>query len=236
MIECATFAVCENLKSVEFPEGLESIGLQAFRGCGVESITAPKSLKTIYNGAFLKCQNLRQVVLNDSMKTLGINRNAGELGNYGGVFQDCKNLKQIELPSELESIGVLCFCDSGLESFVAPRALRTIHQGAFYECEHLKEVQLNEDLEILGTDEHMADGGMWCGIFEDSGLGRIRLPSTLKRIEYKAFKNCKNLKNVQLPEKLEYVGNSCFYGSGLESIAFPPSIRVIGPYAFCECR
>ena len=43
------------------------------------------------------------------------------------VFQDCKNLRKIELPEELESIGILCFCDSGLENFTAPKALRTIH-------------------------------------------------------------------------------------------------------------
>ena len=154
MIEETTFTDCKNLRTVEFSEGLEVIGIQAFCGCGIESITTPKSLKTIYNGAFVKCQNLRQVVLNDSMEKLRINKNAGDMGNYGGVFQDCKNLKTIELPSRLEFIGINCFCDSGLESFTAPRALRTVCPGAFYMCKHLREVQLNEGLEVLGADEY----------------------------------------------------------------------------------
>ena len=72
VIEHATFADCKNLKAVEFSEGLETIGVQAFRGCGVESITTPKSLKTIHAGAFVRCESLKQVVLADEMEMLGV--------------------------------------------------------------------------------------------------------------------------------------------------------------------
>ena len=139
------------------------------------------------------------------------------------------------MPEELESVGIWGFRNSGLESFVAPKGLRTVHQGAFYKCEHLKTVKFNEGLEVLGMGEQ-PDSMDLNGVFEESAVENVELPSTLRVIEYDAFMDCKNLKNVQLPEKLEYVGNSCFYGSGLESIALPSSIRVIGPYAFCECR
>ena len=94
----------------------------------------------------------------------------------------------------------------------------------------------NEGLEALGTDEYKDDGGMGSGAFEDSGLKRIKLSSTIKRIEYSAFEDCKSLKNIQLPDKLVYVGKRGFYESGLESIAFPPSVRVIGPHTFCDCK
>ena len=72
MIESATFADCENLKTIEFSEGLETIGVQAFRECGVESIVTPKSLKTIHSGAFRECDNLKQVVLADTLEALGV--------------------------------------------------------------------------------------------------------------------------------------------------------------------
>ena len=149
----SAFKDCKSLRTVEFSEGLEVIGTQAFCGCGVESITTPKSLKTICGGAFLKCQNLRQVVLNDSMEMLGVNGDFEKQTEYGGVFQGCESLKTIELPSRLEFIGMNCFRDSGLESFTAPRTLRTVCPGAFCMCKHLREVQLNEGLEILGADE-----------------------------------------------------------------------------------
>ena len=47
---------------------------------------------------------------------------------------------------------------------------------------------------------------MYLGVFEGSALERVGLPSTLKRIEYNAFESCKNLKSINLPEMVEYVG------------------------------
>ena len=96
---------------------------------------------------------------------------------------------------------------------------------------------VNEGLEALGTDEYEDDGDViGAGTFESSGLKRIKLSSTIKRIEYCAFENCKNLRDIKLPDGLTYIGKRCFYGSGLESVTIPPSVRAIGPYAFCECR
>lgn len=62
------------------------------------------------------------------------------------------------------------------------------------------------------------------------------MPTTLKRIEYSAFAKCKNLKRVQLPRGLKYIGKACFYGSGLEEIKFPSSVRVVGIWAFKNCE
>lgn len=69
---------------------------------------------------------------------------------------------------------------------------------------------LNEGLEVLGTDEYPDDGRRWYGVFGGSALEYIELPSTLKRIEYSAFEDCKNLKSIGLPEMLEYIGEQCF--------------------------
>ena len=67
-----------------------------------------------------------------------------------------------------------------------------------------------EGLEVLGTDESQRDGSMWSGAFQESALENVRLPSTLKRIEYGAFMGCESLKTAKLPDGLEYLGNECF--------------------------
>ena len=69
---------------------------------------------------------------------------------------------------------------------------------------------MNEGLEVLGTDEYKEDGDMRAGAFEDSGLRKIKLSSTIKRIEYFAFENCKNLRSIALPDGLTYIGKMCF--------------------------
>ena len=91
-------------------------------------------------------------------------------------------------------------------------------------------------MEILGMDEYPGDGGTWCGVFQESSVERAELPATLKRIEYSAFKNCKSLKSIWLPERLEYIGKWCFYEGALESVVLPPSLKLIDDGAFYECR
>ena len=50
---------------------------------------------------------------------------------------------------------------------------------------------LNKGLEALGTDEYFEGNGMYFGVFEESVVERVDLPSTLKRIEYNAFMGCR---------------------------------------------
>lgn len=40
------------------------------------------------------------------------------------------------------------------------------------------------------------------GVFECSGLARVRFPSTLKRIGALVFSNCQKLKRITLPNGL----------------------------------
>ena len=89
------------------------------------------------------------------------------------------------------------------------------------ECGNLKAVKFDEGLEILGTGEYSDDYGTWYGVFEESSIERVKLPTTLKRIEHNEFKNCKNLKNITLPNSLEYIGKQCFLGSGLTTVQIP---------------
>ena len=88
---------------------------------------------------------------------------------------------------------------------------------------------------MLGTNDHPG-GKDWAGVFTDSALESVKLPSTLKRIEYGAFEYCERLRKVQLPNGLEHIGDSCFWHSGLEEIVFPSSVKVVGMCAFQECK
>lgn len=89
---------------------------------------------------------------------------------------------------------------------------------------------------MLGTDELKPDNELYLGAFEKSGLRDVVFPSTLKRIEYSAFAGCKNLKAVRFPEGLEYLGVSCFAGTEIDNIEFPPSLRTISQDSFSWCE
>lgn len=57
--------------NVQFTEGLETIGREAFFGSGFESVQLPGSLRTIAQGAFAKCDNLTVVQFSEGLETLG---------------------------------------------------------------------------------------------------------------------------------------------------------------------
>ena len=85
------------------------------------------------------------------------------------------------------------FRDSGVERVVLPASVRVVSQAAFASCGSLSAVVLNEGLEVLGTDDYSKNGSAFYGVFQGSAVEEVHFPSTLKRIEYNAFRNCRNL-------------------------------------------
>ena len=72
----------------------------------------------------------------------------------------------------------------------------------------------------------------WC-----TNVMTVIMADTVKRIEWKAFSNCKKLLFVRLSKNLECIGGSAFrLCESLTSIFIPPSCREIGSHAFQDCR
>ena len=94
----------------------------------------------------------------------------------------------------------------GVRTMAFSTTVRTVRQGSFSGAESLSSMILNEGLEVLGTDERKPDGEIYSGVFQESGLRHVRLPSTLKRIECDTFSDCKRLWSIRLPEELEHIG------------------------------
>ena len=79
----------------------------------------------------------------------------------------------------LREIKSCAFARTGIEKFTAPASLRVLEQGAFYRCSRLKEVKFAEGLETLGSEMFNEESESNMGVFEESGLEKIRLPQTL---------------------------------------------------------
>ena len=57
----AAFWYCERLFSVVIPDGVESIGDNAFENCGLRKLTLGKNVKTIGDNAFASCSDLMEI-------------------------------------------------------------------------------------------------------------------------------------------------------------------------------
>ena len=69
-----------------------------------------------------------------------------------------------------------------------------------------------------------------------SSLKSVSIGNNVQRIEYLAFRNCRELKNIILPSSLEFIGDDAFQGcSSLQSIEIPNSVTKINSGAFEGC-
>ena len=77
--------------------------------------------------------------------------------------------------------------------------------------------------------------GIGSRAFRGKNVGKICLPATVRYINEKAFIGCDKLKEADLPDELENLGEYCFSLTGLEQISIPSGITKIPQYCFSEC-
>ena len=92
--------------------------------------------RTISDGVFNDCDNLKSVTLNDGIMIVG-----------EWTFANCDKLESVFLPDSVTTIEASAFRDSDkLESIVIPKNVTTINESAFYHCDNLKKVTLNGNI------------------------------------------------------------------------------------------
>ena len=103
------------------------------------------------------------------------------------------------------------------------RAVTEVRPYAFNYIHTLQSVRPNEGLETLGPYA-----------FSTSGIRSFTAPSSLKHIETHTFLYCTNLKHADFSASMlrpedgyNYFSPRAFMGSGLESVVFPRTLRII---------
>ena len=88
----------------------------------------------------MQCNNLKEVVLSDSIKKIG-----------SSAFYVCKSLESITVPSTVLEIGVGVFSRcSSLRTVVLNEGLNRINKFAFSNCTHLQSITLPSTLTSVG--------------------------------------------------------------------------------------
>ena len=133
----------EKLVNLMIPEGVTTIGVGAFRCCGVTSVTIPASVTSIGKAAFSDCHSLTSVTINSDTASIG-----------EAAFCDCHSLTSVTIAHNITSIGDSAFqCCGKLESFTVPASVTSIGSNAFHECWRLKRI----------TFEHSASDALTIG-------------------------------------------------------------------------
>lgn len=186
------FQICTALSDYELPQGLVTIGALAFNNTAVASITIPKSLVTLENGAFRGVSTLKYVNfdMNSSLASIGY-----------GCFQDCTSLRSIEIPKSVTYVDANAFngCTS-LQSVIyeSGDASVTIAGGFVENCTSVIRVDLPNGLKRIGMEFFN----------ECANLERVIIPDSVTDIGEHAFLNCNKLKTITLGRNIKKITDS----------------------------
>ncbi len=146
-IEQNAFLKNANIKEINFPSSLTSIGDWAFAYSNLESLVLPDSVSTIGNGIALSCENLASAFTGNGLET--VSYRSFELCSklaeirFGSkvktidmrAFQDCTSLTNVEIPEGVEKICVYAFKNcTALTKVLIPDSMDQIESAAFEGC------------------------------------------------------------------------------------------------------
>ena len=94
---------------------------------------------------------------------------------------------------------------------------------AFYECDNLQTIYVEDGCEASFIRADIPDST------------RV-IPLSTPMIGGIAIQDLRKMKNVVISKGTEKIGNYWFWGSGIESVTIPASVREIGPDAFYNCK
>ena len=116
----SAFEGCYWAEKVTFPDGLQTIGNEAFDRNGLKELEIPESVSYIGKSAFSWCRKLEEVKLPENPTKLS-----------DKIFYECNALEKVVLPNNLESIGDEVFYECGLNKLEIPESVSSIGSDAF---------------------------------------------------------------------------------------------------------
>lgn len=195
------------------PEGLDSIGKEAFQKNFITEVTIPESVRAIGRSAFYYNQSLKSVTLNNSMET--INRSLFNSCNKLAVVRGGRNVKIVDQSA-------FAGCDS-LRS-ISDITPVTINSSAFYNCRKLESLNFSR-IKSIGYESFYycfglkeADLTTLTSINNRSfvactGLKKVTLGNDITTIKSEAFNGCDALEEVVLGSSINSLESNCFYST-----------------------
>lgn len=190
---------------VKLPNTVTEIAMKSFKNVSIERFDAPSDLKILGTDAFLGCDKLKHIVLNEGLESLGLQ-----------VFGDCPNLESVYIPKTVQTIGAYCFrgSTSNLSHWDGDCALIDPDKHALY---------ANSAYGIITQPEQI-------DIIAGCNLEEYKIPEQALYTQNYAFSGCKKLKKLIIHDKFRSFGLDLFSSlTNLESIVCyaenPPSFH-----------
>ena len=205
----------------------------------LKDIYLGNTLETINSRAFRETEVLEELVIPDSVKTIG----ASILANSG--------VKKVTVGKGLESFSSACFsnmhyCEEVRYNAIDAKMDATQNEGV-YECfYYIGNKSENGTIFYIGEDvENIPDNftykTMGSESLSDIERNKSKIKSiifegeNLKSIGTNAFDNCISIVSIDLPDSLEIIGDQAFSGcTNLSTVDLGTNLKQIGSSAFAS--
>ena len=226
--------------SITIPDTVKKINIWAFVECdGLTEIVIPDSVTEIKDAAFSKCKNLSKVVIPESVTTIG-----------DSAFYQCESLTSVTIPKGVTELEKHTFSGcTALADIYIPAGITRIDGNAFYNTAWIDQRRSESNNSLVIVNDILIDG--------HKANGNVQIPDTVKKIacwafinnndltgvtlgqiteiESEAFRNCKGLTAIQIPDSITKIGDAVFAETGLKEITFPENVKEIGCGAVLGC-
>ncbi len=256
------FSDCSNLKEAVLPDGLSHIMKGAFMGCKpFDNLFIPKSVKKIDSYAFADTY-LKDATVYDETETDELAFCAGSNDSIDAkeiyISKDVKYISPYAFPPHYYNIekftvdpenkyyfswnGAIfsrVFAKNLVELVKYPINKSDTHfnlpENTYSVCQNAFYGNRNIENIVIGEGkfEYIAEGAFR----ECKNLRSIELPKSLKGIGNLAFAYCGRLKSIVLNDNISTIPFGCFYQCGrLEHVAFGKNITNVEAYSFGFCN
>ncbi len=224
------FYQCDNLKTVEFKEGINDaiIGACAFLGTNVQSIVIPGNYKVIDHGAFYCCTNLVGVEFRKS------NSGIADQKILAGAFALCGNLKSFGLWDTVSEIADDAFKNSNILYFWGDINEYIANYAKEQRIDYVTSYGETEDGFTYNVSYGKAIITGYTGTETDITIPAEVDGYKVKKINTHAFYRNKTIQRITISEGIEEIDNEAFYNCDFESIELPSTITYLYERAICS--
>ncbi|HHA4397562.1 TPA: leucine-rich repeat protein [Enterococcus faecium] len=237
-----------DLTNIQLPSNLITIGMGAFRECGLTNVVIPDSVTTLDSYAFYR-NKLTDVTIGSGVSYISswafannplVNVNLGNVTRIGAQAFTGTTINELVVPATVQRIERQAFENANINKLVLTEGLSYIGEAAFRNS-------MFQTLELpnsVTTIEKRA--------FVDGKLTTVKIGTSLKTINASTFASNQistidfsnvetigeqafignNFGELTLPNALTTIGNSAFSNSNIHTIHWGNSIKSIGSSAF----
>lgn len=191
----------------------------SYYGCTIEGLTDKgKKLEKLYIPGYIADKKVKRL--------------------NSGVLRGNSNMVSLHLSDNLISMNGVADCPNLKRLYIGKRLSRFGSSDVFLRCSALKKIILDDRNENFVLED---------GILFSASKARLLLypranlqssytiPDGVEEVGAGAFAGCKHLKEVIIPESVEWLHQRCFSGSGLLAVDIPDEVRYMQDSAFQNC-